>query len=75
MGLALAEDKSLAQILEELGHVAEGVYTAREVARLAGDLGIDMPISQAVAALLDGKLTARAAVDLLMARDPKAEIA
>ena len=75
VGLALAEDKSLAQILEELGHVAEGVYTAREVARLAGDLGIDMPISQAVAALLDGKLTARAAVDLLMARDPKAEIA
>jgi glycerol-3-phosphate dehydrogenase len=29
VGLALAQNKSLPQILEELGHVAEGVYRAR----------------------------------------------
>ena len=63
------------QILEELGHVAEGVYTAREVDRLASQLSVDMPISAAVAAVLDGRLTAAQAVDQLMARDPKEELA
>lgn len=75
VGLALAENKSLPQILAELGHVAEGVYTAREVDRLARRLGVDMPICTAVAAVLDGRLTAAQAVDQLMARDPKEELA
>lgn len=75
VGLALAQNKSLPQILEELGHVAEGVYTAREVDRLSGRLGVEMPISAAVAAVLDGRLTAAQAVERLMARDPKEELA
>ena len=75
VGLALAQNKSLPQILEELGHVAEGVYTAREVDRLAGQLGVDMPISAAVAAVLDGRITAAGAVEQLMARNPKEELA
>lgn len=75
VGLALAENKSLLQILDELGHVAEGVYTAREVDRLARQLGVEMPISAAVAAVLDGRLNATQAVEQLMARDPKEELA
>lgn len=75
VGLALAEGKLLPQILEELGHVAEGVYTAREVDRLARQYAVDMPISAAVAAVLDGRLTAVQAVEQLMARDPKEELA
>lgn len=75
VGLALAENKSLPQILEELGHVAEGVYTAREVDRLASQFAVDMPISAAVAAVLDGRLSAAQAVAELMARDPKEEAA
>lgn len=75
VGLGLAQGKTLAQVLEELGHVAEGVYTARETARLAAELGVEMPISTAVAAVLDGKLSASAAVEQLMARDPKEETA
>jgi len=75
VGLALAENKSLPQILEELGHVAEGVFTAREVDRLAKELGVDMPISAAVAAVLDGRVNAGEALELLMARDPKEEAA
>jgi len=75
VGLALAENKLLPQILEELGHVAEGVYTAREVDQLARKLAVDMPISEAVAAVLDGRLTAAQALEQLMARDPKEEIA
>lgn len=74
VGLGLAENKLLPQILEELGHVAEGVYTAREVDQLARKLGVDMPISAAVAAVLDGRLTAVQAVEQLMARDPKEEV-
>ena len=75
VGLALAENKSLAQILAELGHVAEGVYTAREVDRLARELNVDMPISSAVAAVLDGRTSAALALEQLMARDPKEELA
>jgi glycerol-3-phosphate dehydrogenase (NAD(P)+) len=75
VGLGLAENKLLPQILEELGHVAEGVYTAREVDRLARKLVVDMPISAAVAAVLDGRLTAALALEQLMARDPKEEVA
>ncbi|OMG52880.1 glycerol-3-phosphate dehydrogenase [Azonexus hydrophilus] len=75
VGLALAQGKTLEQVLAELGHVAEGVYTARETDRLARELGVDMPISSAVAAVLDGRLTAGQAVEQLMARDPREELA
>lgn len=75
VGLALAEGKSLPQILAELGHVAEGVFTAREVDALARRLDIEMPISSAVAAVLDGRLSVHEALERLMARHPKEELA
>jgi glycerol-3-phosphate dehydrogenase (NAD(P)+) len=75
VGLALAAGKTLPQILEELGHVAEGVSTAREVARLATELGIDMPITQAVDAILHHGVSAATAVEQLLMRDPKIESA
>lgn len=75
VGLALASGKPLDRILEDLGHVAEGVYTARETDRLAASLGVEMPISAAVAAILDGRMSAVEALDQLMARDPKEELA
>jgi glycerol-3-phosphate dehydrogenase (NAD(P)+) len=73
VGLALAAGKSLADIQRELGHVAEGVMTAREVARRAAVLGVDMPITATVCAVLDDGLAPAAAVDRLMRRDPKHE--
>lgn len=73
VGLELAKGRTLDEILESLGHVAEGVSTAREVARLAVERGIDMPISLGVAAVLDGKMTAREAVGELLARAPTVE--
>ncbi|MEY2631687.1 MAG: hypothetical protein RIR00_341 [Pseudomonadota bacterium] len=75
VGLGLAAGKTVEQILHDLGHVAEGVPTSREVARLSTDRSIDMPITQAVAALLDGRLNAAQAVEQLLARDPKEELA
>ena len=73
VGLALAEGQSLAQILENLGHVAEGVSTAGEAMRLAERLKIEMPITQAVNAILHEEVSAHAAVEKLLSRDPKAE--
>ncbi|MBU0752470.1 MAG: NAD(P)-dependent glycerol-3-phosphate dehydrogenase [Gammaproteobacteria bacterium] len=73
VGLALASGRPLEAITRELGHVAEGVMTAREVALRAASLGVDMPITAAVCAVIDGRIDARQAVDALMNRDPKAE--
>jgi glycerol-3-phosphate dehydrogenase (NAD(P)+) len=73
VGLALATGKPLPQILTELGHVAEGVGTAREVAALARRLSIDMPITQAVDAILHHGESALNAVEKLLGRDPKPE--
>ncbi|MDR0529340.1 MAG: NAD(P)-dependent glycerol-3-phosphate dehydrogenase [Zoogloeaceae bacterium] len=70
VGLALAEGKALPEILAELGHVAEGVMTAREAYCLAAKRGIDLPITEAVRRLLDGELTPREAVTSLLAREP-----
>ena len=49
VGLALAEGKSLDKIVEELGHVAEGVRCARAVRDLARQKQVEMPITDAVA--------------------------
>ncbi|GAB2182625.1 NAD(P)H-dependent glycerol-3-phosphate dehydrogenase [Denitratisoma sp. agr-D3] len=73
VGLALAKGRALADITRDLGHVAEGVSTAREVARRARELGVDMPITAAVCAVLDGAATPQQVVAQLMGRDPKAE--
>lgn len=73
VGLALGAGKTLEETLDSLGHVAEGVGTAREVARLATELQVDMPIAQAVAAVIRGDLKARDAVGQLMNRAQRAE--
>ena len=74
VGLALAHGKSLDDILHELGHVAEGVSTAREVAQLARRLGIEMPLCDAVDALLHGnRLGPREVVEQLLSREPTHE--
>lgn len=73
VGLALGSGKTLQETLEALGHVAEGVGTAREVARLAVDLQVDMPIALAVAAVISGELKAGDAVTQLMRRAQRAE--
>ena len=73
VGLALARGENIVSILEQLGHVAEGVSTAPEVARIAAALGVEMPITEAVCAVIDGQLSAADSVEALMRRDPKAE--
>ena len=74
VGLALAQGKTLAEAVAALGHVAEGVYCARTVVQRAAGLGIDMPISQGVVALLDGQITPAQAVAALMGREATTEV-
>ena len=73
VGMALAGGNTLQQILENLGHVAEGVSTAREVARKAREMGIEMPITHEVNRVLFENLSPREAVENLLSREQKAE--
>ena len=75
VGLGLAQGKALATIVAELGHVAEGVPCAKAVRELARRMGVDMPITNAVAGVLfDGDLP-HVMVQQLLSRDPRAEAA
>jgi glycerol-3-phosphate dehydrogenase (NAD(P)+) len=74
VGLLLAQGNTLAQAVDSLGHVAEGVYSARTVVQRAQALGVDMPISETVVALLDGRLSAAQAVATLMGRGARVEV-
>ena len=73
VGLLLAEGRSLPEILQGLGHVAEGVLCASAVGKLATRLGVEMPITAMMGEVLSGKLSAQEAVKKLMGRDPKIE--
>ena len=73
VGLALAQGKSLDQVLQALGHVAEGVYSAHTVLQRAQHLGVDMPITQAVVSVLQGQISPPQAVSALMGRGAKGE--
>ena len=73
VGLLLAQGRTLQQAVQSLGHVAEGVYSARSVVQRAESLGVEMPIASAVVDLLDGRLQPREAVTALMGRGPAAE--
>jgi len=75
VGLALAEGKPLDTIVAELGHVAEGVPCSKAVRELAAKLGVDMPITNAVAAVLFDGYDAKKMAAQLLARDPRNELA
>ena len=73
VGVELARGKSLNDILQDLGHVAEGVRSAKEVLNLSLKKNVEMPVTQAVNAVLEGKLKPAAAVEQLLSRDLKRE--
>lgn len=73
VGLRLAEGRSLDDILLSLGHVAEGVRCAKAVLGIARAHGVDMPITQAVCAVLFDGVAPRDAVHALLRRDARAE--
>jgi len=73
LGLALGQGQTVEQALAGKRSVAEGYESAPAVRELAAKVGVDMPISLAVAALLNGETTVEAVIDNLLSRPLKAE--
>jgi glycerol-3-phosphate dehydrogenase (NAD(P)+) len=73
VGMRLARGATLVTVLEELGHVAEGVHSARAAADHARERGVEMPITEAVCAVLFEGRPAPEAVKQLLTRDPRRE--
>jgi glycerol-3-phosphate dehydrogenase (NAD(P)+) len=73
VGFALAQGRTLDQIVTEMRMVAEGVKTTGSVLGLAAKTGVDMPIATHVGLVLDGAITPKDAVLSLMTREAKSE--
>lgn len=73
LGRALGQGRALAEVMGERVAVTEGVYTAAAVVRLARERGVEMPIAEAVHAIVAGKVTVDDAINALMTRPLKAE--
>jgi glycerol-3-phosphate dehydrogenase (NAD(P)+) len=73
LGIALGEGRVLAEVLKARHSVTEGVYTAGAVVEMAAARGIDMPIAQAVHAVISGLATVDEAIEALLARPLRSE--
>ncbi|MRH01042.1 NAD(P)H-dependent glycerol-3-phosphate dehydrogenase [Xanthomonas sontii] len=73
LGLALGRGQPLQEAVHAIGQVVESVQTADEVMRQAERHGIDLPISNAVRAVLHGELTPAVGLQQLLAREQKPE--
>ena len=72
-GMLIGRGKSVEQAKTEVGQVVEGINALPAACCLARQYKVEMPIVQAVEAILDGKLEARSALMALMGRSLKKE--
>ena len=72
VGVALAEGRSLDDIVADMKMVAEGVKTTPVVVELAEKHGVEMPLANQVAKVLEGQPVSQVLSEL-MGRTPKAE--
>jgi glycerol-3-phosphate dehydrogenase (NAD(P)+) len=73
VGEQLGRGRRIEEILADMRMVAEGVKTARPLLELAAAYGVEMPIGEQVAAVLEGRATPESAIHALMMRSAKAE--
>jgi glycerol-3-phosphate dehydrogenase (NAD(P)+) len=73
VGIELGRGRSLAEILESMKMVAEGVGTAGALLVLAREAGVELPITGQVSAILDGRTSPREAIRGIMERPLKHE--
>jgi glycerol-3-phosphate dehydrogenase (NAD(P)+) len=73
LGKGIGEGRSAAELLSDRRTVAEGAFTAPVLARLARQKGIDMPIVEAVDALIAGRANVDQVLEALLTRPPRAE--
>lgn len=74
VGLRLGQGERLEHILPRLGHVAEGVLCARTALARGQMLGVELPITQAVVCVIEGRATPDQALNSLLNREAKAEV-
>ena len=74
VGVELAKGRRLADIVATMKMVAEGVNTTRAVLALGARYGVELPITEQMAAVLDGRVEVRAAVEALMLRKQRPEL-
>lgn len=73
MGLMLAQGIPFEEALSSIGHVVEGVKTTEAVCQLGKKYGVELPIAETMLAVMQGKVQAQTAVDILMKRSLKEE--
>lgn len=73
LGKGIGEGRSASALLADRKTVAEGAFTAPVLARLARNKGIDMPIIDAVDALIAGRADVDQVLDALLSRPPRPE--
>jgi glycerol-3-phosphate dehydrogenase (NAD(P)+) len=73
LGLGIGQGKPAAELLSNRKTVAEGAFTAPVLARIAREKGVDMPIVEAVDALIAGRADVDQVLDDLLSRPPRAE--
>ena len=73
LGKGIGEGRSAAALLADRRTVAEGAFTAPVLARLAREKGIDMPIVEAVDALISGRASVETVLEALLSRPPRPE--
>ncbi|ASS38554.1 glycerol-3-phosphate dehydrogenase [Mogibacterium pumilum] len=72
-GLLIGGGMTPEEAVAEIKTTVEGFYTVEAASKLAKKLKVDMPITNAIKAVIDGKLNPRDAVEMLMNRDRKQE--
>ena len=73
LGVGIGQGRSAAELMANRTTVAEGAFTAPVLARLAKEKGIDMPIVDAVDALVAGRADVDQVLDALLSRPSRAE--
>ena len=74
LGKGIGEGRSPAELMSDRKTVAEGAFTAPVLARLAEEMGIDMPVVEAVDKLLSGRANVDQVLQELLARPPRPEV-
>ena len=72
-GILIGEGMKVSDAIKEVGMVVEGITTTEATYELAGKLNVDMPITETIYKVIEGKINALEAVDILMGRDGKVE--
>jgi len=74
LGRAIARGKTLESAKNSLGQVAEGAYTVKALVEHAKELGVELPIAEAVYQVLYEQKTPNSLLEELFSRSPKPEM-